>query len=113
MAIGLGFGILCCGGVGGVIGLANLGMDMIVADIEDQLRDHPQLRAEVGEIQSLELNWSKTLNAEDEDVNVMDLQGSTGSGELTVSSTTNDQNQEDIAWATLRTSDGRTINLDL
>ena len=88
-------------------------MDRIVADIEDQLRDHPQLRAEVGEIQSLELNWSKTLNAEDEDVNVMDLQGSTGSGELTVSSTTNDQNQEDIAWATLRTSDGRTINLDL
>ncbi len=110
ISVGVGFGILCCGGG---TGLVMMGMNMIAADIEVQLRDNEQLRAEVGEIQSLEVNWSKTMNADDEDVMVFPLQGSEGSGELTVNSVTGDNANEEIRSATLRTSDGREIELNL
>lgn len=108
--LGIAFAVMCCGGGGG---LMMMGMNMIAADIEVQLRDHDQLRAEVGEIQSLDVNWSKTFNDDNEDIMVFDLKGSEGNGELTVDSYTDDDGNEQIRSATLRTSDGRTVELDI
>ena len=102
--------MVSCGGGGGLV---MMGMNMIAADIEVQLRDNEQLRAEVGEIQSLDVNWSRTFNEDNEDIMIFDLKGSEGSGELTVDSYSDDNANEQIRSAVLRTSDGRTVELDL
>ncbi len=105
----VGILVLCGGG----IWLMNFGGDILSAEIETQLRDHPQIREHVGEIQSLDINWTRSLANEEEEVFVFDVEGTEAKGEITIESVTNDEGNEEVVWARLRLSSGETIELDL
>ena len=108
--VGLLCVVACCGGS---IWFVNFGMSIVSADIESQLRDHPQVRQYVGEIQSLEVNWAKSMVEGGDDTFVYEVVGTDGSGELTVDSISNDEGGEDIISAKLRLSNGETIQLTI
>ena len=40
----------------------------VSADIENQLRDHPEIKEHVGAIQKLEVDWAKSMAEDDEDM---------------------------------------------
>ena len=97
--------------VGGIGVLAILGLNGISADIEVQLRDHPQVRQHLGELQSLEFDFSKSSINQD-DAFVYTATGSEGSAEMTVVSESSFDNQEQIHSVTMRLQDGQVIELD-
>ncbi|HRX78634.1 MAG: hypothetical protein H6821_12815 [Planctomycetaceae bacterium] len=106
-----GFGlfmILVCCGAG--VWVIQFGMNVISADIENQLRDHPQIKEHVGEIQTLEVDWGKSLAEDDYDIWTYDIEGSKARGEVIVESKSEDDG-EVIEAATLRLSTGKTIEL--
>lgn len=84
---------------------------LIGSGIERQLRDHPQIREHVGEIQSLDVDWTKSMA--DDDIWVYSIEGRAGTGELTVESISEDDGSEEILSANLRLSDGTQIEIDL
>lgn len=99
--------LVCCGAGVWVI---QFGMNVISADIENQLRDHPQIKEHVGEIQTLEVDWGKSLAEDDYDIWTYDIEGSKARGEVIVESKSEDDG-EVIEAATLRLSTGKTIEL--
>jgi hypothetical protein len=101
---------LCCGGG---LGVVMLGMNVLTAEIEVEMRDHPQFREHIGEVESFDLDWSKSFAAEGDDTFIFDVRGSKGSGELTVDSVTNEAGAEEIHSAELRLSTGETIVFDM
>lgn len=101
--------LVCCGGG---IWVVRFGMSVVSADIENQLRDHPEIQEHVGTIQSLEVDWAKSMAEDDYDIWTYDVEGSKASGELVVESTSDDEG-EVIVSATLRLSTGETIELTI
>ena len=101
---------LCCGA--GVL-FVNFGMSVVSADIERQLRDHPQIRESIGEIEDLGVNWRHSLAHEDDDTFVYDIEGSKSNGQITVESISHDDGSEEIVWAELRLPDGEVLELSL
>ena len=100
--------LLCCGGLGG---LTYFGLDLVSAEVEDLLRDHPTIQTEIGEIESFEMNLTKSAVEPDDDVFVFDVTGTKGEGEVTAKIFTNSADMEEIIWARIKTSTGRTIDL--
>lgn len=101
---------LCCGA--GVL-FVNFGMSVVSADIERQLRDHPQIQERIGEIDSLGVNWTHSLAHEDENTFVYDIEGPKGKGQVTVESISRDDGSEEIISAELRLSSGEVVPLSL
>ena len=99
---------VCCGG--GYL-LVGFGMNIVEADLERQLRDHPRIREALGEIESFETNWAASMAIEDDDTFVYDVVGTIARGEITVDSTSTDDSEE-INWAELRLTSGETIELE-
>ena len=99
--------VLCCGG-GGL--LVWFGASVMTADIESQLRDHPELKARLGNVESFSMDYIRSI-AEREDTTVYHVKGSLGQGMLTVTSGTDPQGDEVISKATLRMSDGTLVPL--
>lgn len=87
-------------------------MSVVSADIENQLRDHPQIEEHVGAIQSLEVDWAKSAAEDDEDIWTYDIEGTKASGELIVESVSDDDGEVIVA-ATLRLSTGEVIELTI
>lgn len=108
-AAGLLCAALCCGAGVWIVGF---GMSVVSADIENQLRDHPQIREHLGTIQSLKVDWPKSIAEEDYDTWTYDVRGDKGSGELIVVSVSGDEG-EILQSVTLRKSTGEVIELDL
>lgn len=107
-----GIGFVCvalCCGVG--FFFVNMGMDAVSADIEMQVRDDPVIVENIGEIESLDVDWVKSSAHEDQDTFIYDIKGSKGEGELTVKSVSDINGNEEIIWAALRTPDGQTHSL--
>ena len=102
--------VLVCCGAG--VWLVQFGMSVVSADIENQLRDHPEIEEHVGVIQKLEVNWAKSLAEDDYDIWTYDIEGSKASGELIVESES-DIDSEVIVSATLRLSTGEKIELTI
>ena len=109
----VGFGIMCLVCCGGITMLAKVGLDMVSEDIKRQVREEPTIQENIGEIESMSMNLIASGSHDDDETFVYDLKGSLGSGELTVRSITNDSGGESIESASLKTSDGRTFELDL
>jgi hypothetical protein len=107
---GLGGGVLflCCGG--GFL-LFRFVFGVISAEVEMQLRDNPTLREHIGEIQTFEIDWTRSLAEDNDDVFVYRVRGSKAEGVVTVKHVTNDVGDEEIKWAELRTASGETVNL--
>lgn len=101
--------LVCCGGF---VWLANFGMQVVAADIESQLRDHPQMQEHIGEIQQFDVSWARSMADDDPDTWMYDVEGTKGKGVLTVESFSGDDT-EVITSATLRKSTGETIELDV
>lgn len=108
--LGLGGALfLCCGG--GVVAVGMFGMNIVAAEVEEQLRDNPKLREHIGEIQSLEFDFVATAAKDDDETFVYNVQGDKGSGTLTVRQTTDEELNEVIEQATLRLKDGKTVEI--
>ncbi|MEM7316734.1 MAG: hypothetical protein AAF497_26675, partial [Planctomycetota bacterium] len=82
-------------------------------EIAFRLRDHPQIQTHLGEIEELKVNMIKTGNVDDDDVYVYDVTGSKASGELHISSTFDDNFDEEFHEIKLRLEGGEWIDIDL
>ena len=87
-------------------------MSVVSADIENQLRNHPEIEEHVGAIQSLEVDWAKSMAEDDYDIWTYDVEGTKAKGELIVESES-DFDSEVIVSATLRLSTGEEIELTI
>jgi len=102
--------MLCLGG-GVVVAVMGLGANIMEEEVSDQLRDNPKLREHIGEIQSFEVNTAGSMLEPDGDTFRYRVQGSTGSGELTVRHITGKDSKEVVEDARLRLSDGTQVQI--
>ncbi len=109
LLLGVGLMLLVCCGGGALI--VRFGMQIITTQIEDQLADNAILKEQLGEIESFELDWSRSFADEDDDTFIYQVRGSKGQGRVTVKHITNDAGDEEILSAELRLSSGETFNL--
>jgi hypothetical protein len=101
-------GCICCGGA------AYFGMQIVTEEVAEQLRYHPVVLEQLGEVEEFKVNWAKSINEDDNmDLWVYDVKGTKGSGVITCEHVTNDAGNEEILWATLKLPDGREFDLDL
>jgi hypothetical protein len=110
-AIVAGVGLLllmCCGG--GVL-LVGFGLQIVTTEIEDQLSGNPILQEHIGEVQSFEMDWSRSFADEDDDTFIYQVRGTQGEGRVTVKHITGDDGNEVILSAELRLPNGETIDL--
>ncbi|MEC9095050.1 MAG: hypothetical protein VX776_00375 [Planctomycetota bacterium] len=103
-----GFFLICCGGLGG---LTYFGLDIVSSEVENQVRNHPTIKSEIGEIKSFDMSLTKSAHIREDDVFVFDVQGTKGDGEVTAKIFTNSEGMEEIIRASLKTSTGRTMSL--
>src|SRR5262245_4973503 len=73
--------LLCCGGGAALLFFTR---DFMQAEVKNQLRDNPKLREHLGELESVELDFSGTVAVDDDQTFRYNVRGSKGSGELTV-----------------------------
>ena len=102
--------LLCCGGM---FLVGYLGLGVLAADIEIQLRDHPTIRQHIGEIEDLSVNFLKSSAIDDPDTFIYDIRGDKGAGELTITSISEWEGNEDIVAAELRLESGAVIEIEL
>ena len=100
--------LICCGGLGG---LTYFGVDIVSSEVENQVRNHPMIKAEIGEIKSFDMSLTKSAHIREDDVFVFDVQGTKGDGEITAKIFTNSEGMEEIIGASLKTSTGKTMSL--
>ncbi len=103
-----GFFLICYGGLGG---LTYFGLDIVSSEVENQVRNHPTIKSEIGEIKSFDMSLTKSAHIREDDVFVFDVQGTKGDGEVTAKIFTNSEGMEEIIRASLKTSTGRTMSL--
>ena len=89
------------------------GLGVLAADIEIQLRDHPTIRQHIGEIEDLSVNFLKSSAVDDPDTFVYDIRGDRGAGELTITSVSDSEGNEDIFAAQLRLDSGEIIDIEI
>ena len=108
----LGFGglagLCCCGGS---IGVVMFGMNVVTAEVADQLRDNPKFREHIGELQEMNVDWAASAAKDEEDTFIYTVKGDKGSGTITVQQITDDDGNEQIVEASLRLSDGRQVKI--
>jgi hypothetical protein len=102
-------GLLFLGCCGGCLGFLYFGVGVITTSVEDELADNPILREHLGEIESFEIDWSRTLS--DEDTFVYNVRGSKGSGRVIVEHVTGPDGMPQIVSAQLRLPSGELIDL--
>lgn len=112
LAIVLGGGalmvlLICCGGGGGLIWF---GLNIVTAEIEDQLRDNERLKEHVGVVESFSLDFSRSA-AKNDDSMVFQVKGSLGSGSVTVVADTDAEGHQVVRSAVLRLPDGKDVPL--
>jgi hypothetical protein len=100
--------LLCCGG--GFL-VMRFGFSVMAVEVKDQLRDNPKVREHLGEITQFDMDLTGSMAAEGEDVYRYKVRGTKGSGELTVKHHTGDNDKEVIDKASLRLSNGTTLQV--
>lgn len=80
-------------------------------EIATQLRDNPNLREHIGEIQSLEMDIIASGAQDDSDVYVYGVQGTKGSGTLTIRESMDADFSTIVEEATLRLPDGTEVQI--
>jgi hypothetical protein len=106
---GAGFLLLmCCGGGALLVGF---GLQIVTTEIEDLLSGNPILQEHIGEVQSFEMDWSRSFADEDDDTFIYQVQGTKGEGRVTVKHITGEDGNEVILSAQLRLPSGETIDL--
>jgi hypothetical protein len=100
---------LCCGG--GVVGVAIFGMNIVAAEVADEVRDNPKFREHIGELQSLDVDFVATSAKNDEEITVFNARGDKNSGVLTVRQETDEDWNNVLVEASLRLKDGTTVQI--
>jgi hypothetical protein len=104
-----GLGSVCC--VGGVVGIGLFGLNIVAAEVADQIRDEPEFREHIGELQSLDFDFVATSAKNDDETFVYNAKGDKGSGVLTVKQTEDENWNNVIVEASLRLPDGRQVQV--
>lgn len=97
-------------GIVGLVGLAVAGMALLVADVETAVQDNPVLLRHMGAFE-LELDWSRSMAAEEQDVFVFRVKGTKGEGRLIARTLTLDDGGEAVLSGALRLASGETIDI--
>lgn len=100
--------LLCCGGVGGV---AYFGISLLNKEIEVLLAKNPVVREHLGQLESVEVDWKRTMIEDDDDTFVFQLKGDKGKAVAVVESVTNSDGDEEIRGGRLELSDGTEVPL--
>jgi hypothetical protein len=100
--------LVCCGGGGALVWF---GLDVMSAEVEQQLRDQPRVREHFGELRSVKMDFAKSAAVEGDDVFVYQVEGTKGSGEVTVRLEEVEFGEQRVTEATLRLSSGEEIDL--
>ena len=98
-----------------VVGLGGLtfwGWGMFRDQARDAMNRNPVIQRHIGRITAIELNFTETGDAEDEDVFVFDITGTNGSGTVTARFLSVGSDTEELGSGTLRLSSGQTYDLD-
>jgi hypothetical protein len=103
-------GTLCC--IGSCIPLAIFGFKIQAEEVGTQVRDIPEFRMEIGELQTIEVNFTKSSSDDDQDGFYYEVRGSEGSGELWVRVRDTAQGRI-VREAILRTPTGKRIQLPI
>lgn len=106
LAGGLMF-LLCCGGLGG---LAFFGWSIFTGKAQAVLQNNPVVQEHIGEIREMKFDFAATGNEPGDDVLVIHVTGTKGSGTVTVKLVTNDVGGEELS-GTLRMSTGEVYDL--
>ncbi len=107
----MGVGVLvCCGGCGLTMWF---GKGVVETDVANQLRDHPDFRQHIGEIEEFEYNLTATGAAPEEDIHVFDVKGTKGSGKLTTRIRDGADGSSIVTWAELRLEGGQRVEFNL
>jgi len=69
--------LMCCGGGYALIGF---GMNVVAEDIRMQLRDHPTIQEHIGEMESLDVNFTASMAHPDDDTFIYEASGSKAKG---------------------------------
>jgi len=96
---------LTCG-----VGVTWLGLDLVRQEVQETLSHNSILEREIGALQKLELDWSRSFEAE-ADVFVFDVIGASSRGRLRVETVTGEDDLEVILWAELEHPDGRRVEI--
>jgi hypothetical protein len=104
-----GVAALCC--CGGAVGVVIFGMNVVTAEVAEQLRDNPKFREHVGELQEMNVDYVASAAHDDSDTFVYTVRGDKNSGKLTVKQTTDDGGNEQIQEASLRLSNGTKVQI--
>lgn len=95
--------LICCGGIGGV---AVYGMNAFKSEVVALLAENPVVKEHVGEIQSSQVDFWKSVSHEGGDVFVLNLVGSKSAAVAEVISVTNEAGDEEIRGGELILPDG-------
>ena len=87
------------------------GMNVVTAEVADQLRDNPKFREHIGELETMNIDWAASAATDDEDTFIYKVKGSKGSGTVTAKHITDDDDNEQIVEASLRLSDGKQVQI--
>ena len=101
-------GVVCCGGLPILVGF---GLNLVTVEVADLLRDNPKMQEHIGEIQTFEMDFSRSMLEEDEDTFHYRVKGTKGEGQIAVKHITNADGDEEILSAELRKSDGQTVQI--
>jgi hypothetical protein len=97
--------LMCCGGGGGLV---YFGLNLIGQEVADDLRDHPKVQEQLGGIEEISFNFTKSAARDDDDEYVFDVKGPKGTGTLICKTADSDDGETEVVSASLRTSDGQT-----
>lgn len=98
-------GLACCGGV------MMFGLQVVTAEVEQQLRDNPRLVEHLGPVTSFKMNIVRSMAAGGDETFIYDVVGAKGSGELQVEQGDGPDGSEIVRSARLRLSDGLVVDL--
>lgn len=107
LALVIGGGLLCSGVLTLVVWL---GLGMVQDDVASQLETHPVLLEHVGTVQEFKMNAMASLDYDDTNIWVYDVQGTLGDCVVKARSISK-QDREEVQWAKMELPDGRTFVL--
>lgn len=87
------------------------GMNVLTEEVAGQLRDNPKFREHIGELQTMNIDVTRTTAADDDDTFIYRVKGSKGVGVITVKHITDDEGNEQIVEASLRLPDGQQVQI--
>ena len=91
--------------------LALWGMNLVAEQVGENLRDNPVILDHLGTIESIDIDFSKSIDAPNEDAFVFNVEGSRGSGIVTAVLVTIDEDREEVVSGTLELASGETLDL--